>query len=470
MAILYGAETSQEASAGWAAFKDNYWSAQQGELDPRCVIKPKRADQISATVLIARLSQCPFAVKSGGHTAFGGAASIEDGIAISFENMKEIKLSGDKKTVAIQPGNRWQPVYEMLNPKGVSVIGSREGGVGTGGFSMGGGIGFQSSIYGWQIDNVVEYELITASGVILNVNARSYPDLYWALRGGGNNFGIVSKFTINTFPQGLMWGGARIYLEQSFPELIAAFVKLGFESAQDPNAGEILSFGADPSTSPFLRVSQALLSYAKPDGNAPIFRDWNAIQPTLVDTTFVREHRNFTNGFAQAQDGFRQEKWTHTVLLTREAVELVTAAFYDTLGEIIDVEGLFPAVSHQPITDGMLKAMQRNGGNPLGLTPASGPMDLVEFAYQWNNEEDDDRIYNVRDQVIERVEREAKAAGVFVPFVSSNYAAAQQDVIGMYPQANQKRLRTVANMYDPTGVYQRLWPGYFKLDGPPERR
>jgi hypothetical protein len=465
---LYGADVSQEGSSAWQNFKDNYWAAQQGELDPRCVIKPKRAEQISATVLIARLSQCPFAVKSGGHTAFAGAASIEDGITISFENMKEIKLAADKKTVSIQPGNRWQPVYEALNPKGVSVIGSREGGVGTGGFTMGGGIGFQSSIYGWGCDNVVEYELITASGIILKVNAKSYPDLYWALRGGGNNFGIVSKFTINTFSQGLMWGGARIYLENSFPELIDAFVKLGFDATEDPNAGEILSFGADASTSPFLRVSQALLSYAKPEATAPIFSDWNAIQPTLIDTTFVREHRNFTSGFAQAEDGFRQEKWTHTLLLTEEAVQLVTDSFYNTLGQIIDVEGLLPAVSHQPVTVGMLKAMQRNGGNPLGLSPASGPLLLVEFAYQWNNVADDARIRAVRDQVIADVERKAKAAGVFVPFLSSNYAAAVQDVIGSYPEANQDRLKRVAAKYDPTGVWQRLWPGYFKLDGPPQ--
>lgn len=432
------------------------------------MIKPTRAEQVSATVLISRLSQCPFAVKSGGHTAFAGAASIEDGITISFENMKEIKLSGDKKTVAIQPGNRWQAIYEVLNPKGVSVIGSREGGVGTGGFLQGGGIGFQSSLVGWGLDNVAEYEVITASGIILKVNSKTNTDLYWALRGGGNSFGIVTRFTLNTFPQGLMWGGARIYLEQSFPALISAFVKLGRDAAKDPNAGEILSFGADPSTSPFMRVSQALLSYAKPDGNAPIFSDWNAIQPTLVDTTFVREHRNFTNGFAQATDGFRQEKWTHTLLLTDAAVQLVTDAFYTTLGSIIDIEGLLPAVSHQPVTTGMLQAMQRAGGNPLGLSPASGPLLLVEFAYQWNNAADDARVGAVRDRVIADVEARGKAAGVFVPFLSSNYATASQDVIGSYPAANQARLRSIAKKYDPTGVWQRLWPGYFKLDGPPQ--
>ena len=431
------------------------------------MIKPTRADQTSATVLIARLSQCPFAVKSGGHTAFAGAASIEDGITISFENMKEIKLAADKKTVAIQPGNRWQAVYDALNPKGVSVIGSREGGVGTGGFTMGGGIGFQSSLYGWGLDNVVEYELVTATGTVLKVTAKSQPDLYWALRGGGNNFGIVTRFTLATFPQGLMWGGARIYLEPSFPSLIDAFVQLGHDAARDPNAGEILSFGADASTSPFLRVSQALLSYAQPDSNASIFANWNAIQPTLLDTTFVRTHANFTNGFAQAEDGFRQEKWTHTLLLTKEAVQLVTDAFYDTLGAIIDVEGLLPAVSHQPITEGMLAATQRAGGNPLGLSTASGPLLLVEFAYQWNNAADDARIREVRDAVIAEVERNAKSAGVFVPFLSSNYAAAVQDVLGTYPAASQERLRRIAQKYDPTGVWQRLWPGYFKLDGPP---
>ncbi|KAI9876042.1 MAG: hypothetical protein M1823_007353, partial [Watsoniomyces obsoletus] len=115
----------------------------------------------------------------------------------------------------------------------------------------------------------------------------------------------------------------------------------------------------------------------------------------------------------------------------------------------------------------MLEKMTRNGGNPLGLSPSLGPLNLVEFAYQWTNEADDARILAVRDEIIAEVEAAAEASGVAVGFLSSNYATNTQDVINSYGLANVNRLKSVARKYDPTGVFQRLWPGYFKLDGPP---
>jgi FAD/FMN-containing dehydrogenase len=76
-------------------------------------------------VLLARFSQCPFAVKSGGHAAFPGASSIEGGITVDLADMKERKLSDDGKTVAIGPGNRWLDVYDYLTPYNLAVVGGR---------------------------------------------------------------------------------------------------------------------------------------------------------------------------------------------------------------------------------------------------------------------------------------------------------------------------------------------------------
>lgn len=77
------------------------------DVAPYCVFRPSAPSVVSVLVLVSRLSQCPFAVKSGGHAPFAGASSIEGGITVSFENLKGIKLAADKKTVAVQPGNTW---------------------------------------------------------------------------------------------------------------------------------------------------------------------------------------------------------------------------------------------------------------------------------------------------------------------------------------------------------------------------
>jgi FAD/FMN-containing dehydrogenase len=113
--------------------------------------------------------------------------------------------------------------------------------VGVPGLLLGGGISHFSNRRGWACDNIASYELVTASGLAITVSSTSYSDLYWALRGGGNNFGIVTSFKLFAFPQGLMWGGGRIYTEESFPAVLDAINQFAVaESAKDLDAAQIL--------------------------------------------------------------------------------------------------------------------------------------------------------------------------------------------------------------------------------------
>jgi FAD/FMN-containing dehydrogenase len=113
--------------------------------------------------------------------------------------------------------------------------------VGVSGLILGGGISHFASKLGWACDNIASFELVTASGLVLDVTLESYPDLYWALRGGGNNFGVVTNFKLTTFPLGQMWGGQRVYLENSFLSVLDAihqFTVIG--SAKDEDAAQIV--------------------------------------------------------------------------------------------------------------------------------------------------------------------------------------------------------------------------------------
>ncbi len=122
----------------YTAYTSTYWSQQQGNVDPRCVFLPEKASDISVLVLISRLTQCSFAARSGGHAAFKGASNSESGVTVSFQKMKAVTLSSDKKSVKIQPGNTWSDVYTTLDPSGVTVTGGRVASVGTGGLTLGG--------------------------------------------------------------------------------------------------------------------------------------------------------------------------------------------------------------------------------------------------------------------------------------------------------------------------------------------
>ncbi|KAH7066736.1 hypothetical protein BKA63DRAFT_126814 [Paraphoma chrysanthemicola] len=457
-------ETQSEST--YNAFVNNFWSAQQREIVPQCVFKPEQPLDVSTAILISRLTQCPFAAKSGGHSAVPGGSNIAGGITISFEKLSKIALSSDKKIVSFQPGHTWFDIYSALEKDNVTVIGGRVASVGVGGLTLGGGISYFSSEYGLACDNVESYELVTASGVIIKVSQNRFPDLYWALRGGGNNFGIVTQFNVATIPRApKMWGGLRTYLPTEFPALIEAYYNLGMNAKKDGKAHQILSFGWGG-----IEVAQVELEYADPIANASILAEYNGINGAIADQTAVRSLAKLTSlldGVATG-DGLRQAFWTWSVKLDKELATITKDIFFEELPAVVDAADMLPAVSLQVLTDPILEKATTRGGNALGLNPQDGPLMNVLVALKWSNSADDDRINKFAAKVKERSVAAAVAKGKSSPYLYMNYASPWQDVVAGYGPANQARLKSISKKYDPTGVFETLQPGYFKLSGAPK--
>ena len=259
-------------------------------------------------VLLARLTQCPFAVKSGGHASFAGASSIADGVTVSLQRLREIAVAPDKKTAVIGPGNTWFDVYQATERYDVAPIGGRVAAIGVGGLTLGGGISFLSGLYGWACDNVASYELVTASGAVIEASPTAHADLYWALRGGGSNFGMVTKFTVYVYPLPgqRMWGGMRVSLTSEFPVLIRAFYNLSTDgAARYPDAAQILSFGFANGTA----LASALIDYAQPVERPAAFAEYLATTAVLEDVG-IRTLSNLTQAIAAVNpDGKRETYW-----------------------------------------------------------------------------------------------------------------------------------------------------------------
>lgn len=335
--------------------------------------------------------------------------------------------------------------------------------IGVGGLTLGGGISFFSNQYGWACDNVVSFEVVTASGIIVTASSTLFPDLYWALRGGGNNVGIVTKFTLSTIPQGQMWGGGRHHLEPEFPAIITAFYNLGQNSAQDTAAAQILSFAYARST----KIASADLQYAKPVANASILAEYMAI-PALSDTTRIRSLTDLTVQFNSSNpNGLRETYWAASFKLDKQLTNFIQTVFFDEVAAIADAPDLLPAATLQVITVPQLSYMINNGGNPLGLSTASGSLILLNLNMMWSDIADDTRILKANSNIVKRSVAEAKRRGLYVDYIYMNYASQFQAVIPSYGAANQQKLKRVAKIYDPTEVFQKLQPGYFKLNGAP---
>ena len=302
----------------------SYYAGQEGDLQPWCIVKPADvADVATAVKELTKASttgndSCRFAVRGGGHTSFAGSANIVNGVTIDLRDINHVSVSADQTLTSVGGGARWRDVYSKLDPLGLSVSGGRADIVGVGGLSLGGmrqpssrrlcptnrssgGLSFFSPRKGFVCDNVLNYQVVLANGTIIDVNTKHNADLMRALRGGSNNFGIVTRFDLNTFVQGNVWGGDIIYNISTAPEQLRAFVEFGVNPAYDEYAALFQIFGFTRGQS----VAMNRLIYTKPDPNPPVFQPFTSIQPQLVRTLQVANIGFFTNDTSAAATGLR---------------------------------------------------------------------------------------------------------------------------------------------------------------------
>lgn len=374
-------------------FQENrYWSQQQELTRPSCRFSPTRAEDVSLAILTFRVTQCKFAVKSGGHGAFSGASNIQDGVTIDFIHLTDVELSKDKKIASVGAGNTWYNVYEQLTPKNLTVIGGRVSPIGVGGLTLGGGISFFSARYGWACDNVYNYQVVLADGSIRDINPKSCnKDLYWALRGGGNNFAIVTRLDLETYPQGDMWAGAQTFLNtpETSKAINNAFESFAIKSPEDDYAQIITAYAYAQTLGVYVIASD--LQYGKPIANPPIFQNFTAIPGAVADTLRIVDLPSLTQEFnATNPYGFRygdleQERypfiltrcsktyWTFTFKNSAALMDEIVAIYTEEVDKVKDAPGIVPAAVFQPITTSMTKHFSKNGGNPLGLE-GQGPL------------------------------------------------------------------------------------------------
>ncbi|CAA9961890.1 GlcD FAD-FMN-containing dehydrogenase [Pyrenophora teres f. maculata] len=441
---------------------NNFWAVQQREIRPSCIFRPDKALDVSTLILLSRLMQCPFTVKSGGHATFTGASSVDGGITVLFERMKQLTLSEDKKIASIEPGNLWYDIYKTLEKDNLTVAGGRVGDIGIGGLTTGGGISWFANQRGWACDNVASYEVVTASGRIVTATPTELPDLYWALRGGGNNLGIVTKFNLETFPHGLMLGGRRVFAEPSFPAAIDAFVNLGRNAAVDPKAAYYMAAILHGTS----KLLMSELMYTDPILDPPILEEYHNIS-TISAAPQINTLAYFTQELQERNPtGYRDTFWTASCRLDRDMVKFIRDVAFEEFDKLRDVANILPASIFQVITVPQLEHMQKNGGNALGLSPSDGPILLFSLSSRWSNIKDDDLVLKVNANIVKRMQAEAKRRDLAIDYLYMNYASQFQDVISSYGK-NAEKLRRIALKYDPTGVFQKLQPGYFKLHGPP---
>jgi FAD/FMN-containing dehydrogenase len=166
-----------------------------GAIDrrPACIARCAGAADVVAAVRFAREHQLEIAVRGGGHNV-AGTAVCDDGIVIDLSAMRAVRVEPGGRTAWVQGGALWSDVDHATQVHGLATTGGIIGHTGVAGLTLGGGMGFLMREHGLAVDNLLAAEVVTADGRIVLASADEHPDLFWALRGGGGNFGIVTAF------------------------------------------------------------------------------------------------------------------------------------------------------------------------------------------------------------------------------------------------------------------------------------
>src|SRR5262245_5797986 len=220
---------------------------------PRLIARCTGTADVAAAVRFARDRDLEIAVRGGGHNV-AGTALCDDGIVIDLSAMRAVSVDPVARTAHVQGGALWGDVDHETQAHGLATTGGIVGHTGVGGVTLGGGIGWLMRKHGLTVDNLVEAEVVTADGDILRVSANDHPDLFWALRGGGGNFGVVSAFRFDVHPVGpALMAGPVFWAAEDTTDVLRFYREFATDAPDE--LGNVIRLGTIP---PLPTVSEDL--------------------------------------------------------------------------------------------------------------------------------------------------------------------------------------------------------------------
>jgi FAD/FMN-containing dehydrogenase len=200
---------------------DDARAVYNGMIDrrPRLIARCVDAADVIAAVNLARETGTLLAVRSGGHNA-GGLGVWDDALVVDLSPMNSVHVDAAQGTVRVEGGATWGDVDHATHPFGLAVPSGFISTTGVGGLTLGGGIGYLTRQAGFTIDNLLSADVILADGSPVTASADEHPDLFWALRGGGGNFGVVTSFQFRGVPVSMVVGGPTLFELERGPEIL----------------------------------------------------------------------------------------------------------------------------------------------------------------------------------------------------------------------------------------------------------
>ncbi|KAK8085467.1 FAD-binding domain-containing protein [Apiospora hydei] len=443
---IFGDSALPRGSEEFEQANNSYFSAFANEVTPAYIVQPSTPEQVQSLVKALRphllSGNCQIAVRGTGHTPFGSSANIQDGVTVDMRNLKGLYLSEDQSAIEIGAGETWESVYTELEKHGLTVAGARDAHIGIGEFILGGGLSIFSLRMGFACDSVTQFQVVLGSGELVRANSSHHADLWWALKGGLNNFGIVTSFKMKTFKPSNMWGGLTYYMPEAFPQLLeraCEFVNNEADSDTHIMCSTGYGFGH--------QVTTCVMYHTRGIENPPSLQRFTSLEPQIKQLKTMRtaSQLEFAGELAKFTNSGKRQFWTSmTIKPDLALMEALYAKWKDTLALVQDADGFIFTFGFHPLTKSLLEGSAAAGGNAMAIPASDGPLFVILINPIWNSPSDDER-------------------GLLHRYIFTNYGFSNDDVMGGYGEESFQKLQEASARYDPDGIFQRGVPGGFKL-------
>ena len=407
---------------------------------PALIIRPLDAADVSWVVSLARDTGMELAIRSGGHSLAGFSTS-EGGIVLDLSQMKGLKINVEEHTAWAEAGLTAGEYTAETAKHGLATGFGDTASVGLGGLTTGGGIGYLVRKYGLTIDNLLAAIVVTADGQIRHVDAETHPDLFWAIRGGGGNFGVVTHFKFRLHKVGTIVGGMLILPAKA--NVMAAFAAAA-EAAPEELSTIVYNMPAPPM--PFLHkkyhgqiVTLAMLAYAGDvEEGLRVIAPFRKLTEPIVDMLGPMPYPEIY---------WPDDPDAHPVYAVR-------SKFIDRIDEPTAqtmLDRLHDSSAGIPIAEFRVLggAMARVSADATAFTHRSSRI-MANFIVQYENR-DEAALHNVWvSESIAALDQDEDA--VYVNFVGDE---GQARLHAAYPLATWERLASIKAKYDPTNLFRR---------------
>lgn len=435
----------------------DYWNARLSDYIPTCAVYPTSAQDVSIALQAVRAAGSRFAIKTGGHNPNTFFASVESGVLIDLGQMTERTYNNATTIGTFQPGGTFGDLYNYFQQYGRTVVGARLSAVGTG-LALGGGLSYLSGQYGMACDNFRELEVVLPSGEIVMASPTENPDLFFACRGGGGNaYGVVTKYTIQTRPSGTFYGGNIIYIldeSQAVLDAVHNFVQYN----TDPKAAIIGTFEKlGTPTLGSLELDQVIIMFLVYDGPDPgnAFDNFTAI-PHLINDMKQQSYEEITQlPFSLVTEVTRGDN-IFRVQVQNVNDDSYTRAYQAWEAWCTANKGTYTlaSIEYQPVPKSLTDASNaQNGGNAMQMP--EGPWFWINFLIQTPVGMPDAEYNAVQSSYRDMVNSVPNAEGLPLFINDANYDQNPLRTFNSY-----QRLQGIKAKYDPDGFFSKYTGGW----------